>query len=131
MKYDIATLTPWGAPVRVKTRNGERNLRKATSAGRFQGAVDGQQGGAQKAIVVGKLVIVANNRKAGGNPRESIQKWHRVPRTRLQNHGRFIPPVTQEGPQFSADKAVAQVQKAEYALLPRLLPPWHWELLPF
>jgi hypothetical protein len=43
----------------------------------------------------------------------------------------FIPPVTQEGPQFSADKAVAQVQKAEYALLPRLLPPWHWELLPF
>ena len=37
----------------------------------------------------------------------------------------FIPPVTQEGPQFSADKAVAQVQKAEYALLPRLLPPWH------
>jgi hypothetical protein len=43
----------------------------------------------------------------------------------------FIPLVTQEGPQFSADKAVAQVQKAEYALLPRLLPPWHWELLPF
>jgi hypothetical protein len=43
----------------------------------------------------------------------------------------FIPPVTQEGSQFSADKAVAQVQKAEYALLPRLLPPWHWELLPF
>ena len=43
----------------------------------------------------------------------------------------FIPQVTQEGSQFSADKAVAQVQKAEYALLPRLLPPWHWELLPF
>ena len=43
----------------------------------------------------------------------------------------FIPQVSQEGPQFSADKAVAQVQKAEYALLPRLLPPWHWELLPF
>ena len=43
----------------------------------------------------------------------------------------FIPPITQEGPQFSADKAVAQVQKAEYALLQRLLPPWHWELLPF
>jgi hypothetical protein len=30
----------------------------------------------------------------------------------------FILPVTQEGPHFSADKAVAQVQKAEYALLP-------------
>ena len=43
----------------------------------------------------------------------------------------FIPPVTQEGPQFSADKAVAQVQKAEYTRLPRLLPPWHWEMLPF
>jgi hypothetical protein len=43
----------------------------------------------------------------------------------------FILPVTQEGPHFSADKAVAQVQKAEYALLPSLLPPWHWELLPF
>ena len=43
----------------------------------------------------------------------------------------FILSVTEEGPQFSADKAVAQVQRAEYALLPRLLPPWHWELLPF
>ena len=43
----------------------------------------------------------------------------------------FIPPVIHEGPQFSGDKAVAQVQKAEYALLPRLLPPCHWELLPF
>src|SRR5271170_1284157 len=43
----------------------------------------------------------------------------------------FIYLVSPEAPQFSADKAVAQVQKAEYALLPKLLPPWHWELLPF
>jgi hypothetical protein len=43
----------------------------------------------------------------------------------------FILPVTQEEPHFSADKAVAQVQKEQYVHLPRLLPPWHWELLPF
>jgi hypothetical protein len=43
----------------------------------------------------------------------------------------FIYLVTPEAPHYSTDKAVAQVQKEQYVHLPKLLPPWHWELLPF
>jgi hypothetical protein len=32
---DIATIVPWGLPTRVRTKDGERNLRKAPASDAF------------------------------------------------------------------------------------------------